>query len=88
VGPESMEHGNHPWAMRTSPPRFHIGDDVEIGQIGIGLGIEFEFEFELRTHEGPSACPPPYPGGISADSPGSRSAPRVHVGKGKQPRRG
>ncbi len=42
----------------------------------LGIGIDSE--------EGPSACSP-YPGGISAASPGSRSAPRVHVENGNNP---
>jgi len=43
---------------------------------GVLLGID--------SYEDPSACVP-YPGGIRADSPGSRSAPRVHVRKGNNP---
>jgi hypothetical protein len=36
------------------------------------------------SDEGPAACSP-YPGGISAASPGSRSAPRVHLEKETTP---
>jgi hypothetical protein len=45
--------------------------------VGNRLGIRMD------SDEGPAACSP-YPEGISADT-GSRSAPRVHVGKGNNP---
>jgi hypothetical protein len=63
---------------RRRPESIPIGSCVEMGRFRIGIGIGID------CNEGPSASFP-YPGGIQADSPGSRSAPRVHVRKGNNP---
>jgi hypothetical protein len=41
--------------------------------------------FSMATRTSPPQTHSPYPGGMQAGSPGSRSAPRVHVGKGNNP---
>ena len=55
-----------------------------VGNSWPGWDPGFKGGVNVDSDEGPAACSP-YPGGISAASPGSRSAPRVHLEKETTP---
>ena len=55
-----------------------------VGNSWPGWDPGFKGGVNVDSDEGPAACSP-YPEGSSAASPGSRSTPRVHVGKGNNP---
>jgi hypothetical protein len=82
-------------ARAPRPSSLCQGGVFPLGSCSLNNGFDFQEDCSttivprwgkrIAAVQKPLRLAPPFPGGISADSPGSRSAPRVPVGKGNNP---